>query len=105
MRAAAELIPIRNDDVFVTWAPAHHDLGLVRFVLAPVYLGRPSHLLEPSISGMKKWLSTIAEVRGTITGAPDFGYRFALAASGTDLPDLSAYQDPPPENPPPDSHG
>jgi fatty-acyl-CoA synthase len=90
LAGAIELMSIRNDDVFVTWTPPHHELGLVRFILAPMYFGRPSHLLEPSLAGMKMWLETIARERATITGAPDFGYRYAIRNIDPDSVDLSS---------------
>lgn len=66
-----------RDDVFVGWLPIHHDFGLVNFVFLPLALGRPMHLLPSSIASLRPWLETIARVRGTVTGSPDFGYRIA----------------------------
>ena len=39
--------------------------------------GAPCHLVEPSVRTIPQWLAKISEVRGTITGAPDFAWRLA----------------------------
>ncbi len=77
LRASRQLLDPGARDVLVGWVPPWHDLGLLRFVLGPVYFGVPCHLVPPAIRTIPQWLSTIAEVRGTITGAPDFAYRLA----------------------------
>jgi len=66
-----------DDEVTVGWVPLYHDMGLVHGVLAPVFCGRPSYLLQPSLRNLRAWLETIDEVGGTYTFAPDFAYRIA----------------------------
>jgi acyl-CoA synthetase (AMP-forming)/AMP-acid ligase II len=65
------------DEIFAGWVPLHHDLGLVTFVFFSLYLGRPSHLIQPSIPGLRRWLETISRERATMSAAPDFAYRIA----------------------------
>jgi len=77
LRAARELLDPGPSDVLVGWVPPWHDLGLLRFLLGPVYLGLPCHLVPPAIRTIPQWFSTITAVRGTITGAPDFAYLLA----------------------------
>jgi acyl-CoA synthetase (AMP-forming)/AMP-acid ligase II len=80
-------------DVLVGWVPLHHDLGLVRFLFTPIYLGAHAHLLPPSIASLGPWLRTLAATRATVTGAPDFAYRLAartVPADGIDLGALRA---------------
>ena len=76
-RAAQARLGVREDDVFVTWVPLHHNVGLVRFVFGALFFGRPSYLVPPSATGLRAWLETATRVRATITGSPDFGYRTA----------------------------
>lgn len=86
--ARLEVLP---NDVYVSWMPLHHDFGLVRFVFSPLFVGRPAHLLAPSIFNLRPWLETIARVRGTVTGAPDFAFRMAARTvdpAGIDLASL-----------------
>jgi acyl-CoA synthetase (AMP-forming)/AMP-acid ligase II len=73
---------IRPDDIAVTWVPLHHDMGLVRFVFGPLFFGCPCYLLPPTMLGIKNWLSKISDIRGTLTGGPDFAYRIATRMTG-----------------------
>ncbi len=69
--------PSNPDDILVGWVPLHHDLGLVRFALTPLYAGTRTHLLPPTIASLEAWIRLIAEQSATVTGAPDFAYRLA----------------------------
>jgi fatty-acyl-CoA synthase len=69
--------PSNPDDILVGWVPLHHDLGLVRFALTPLYAGTRTHLLPPTIASLEAWVRLIAEQSATVTGAPDFAYRLA----------------------------
>jgi acyl-CoA synthetase (AMP-forming)/AMP-acid ligase II len=90
LEAASELLGIGPGDVLVSWVPPWHDLGLLRFVLGPVYFGVPCHLVTPAIRTLPLWLRTAAEVRATILGAPDFAYRLATRLVDPGGLDLSA---------------
>ncbi|MFP5288349.1 MAG: AMP-binding protein, partial [Thermoanaerobaculia bacterium] len=65
LRAARDGIGLGPWDVLVSWAPPWHDLGLVRFILGPIYLGAPCHLVPPAIRTLPLWLQTASEVRAT----------------------------------------
>ena len=90
LRSGAEGVDFGPHDVFVAWVPPWHDLGLVRFVIGSVYYGAPCHIVSPAITTIPRWLSTVAAVGGTVTGAPDFAYRLAvrMVPPGLDLGSL-----------------
>ncbi|HKI00543.1 MAG TPA: AMP-binding protein [Thermoanaerobaculia bacterium] len=90
LEAARELLEAGPGDVLVSWVPPWHDLGLLRFVLGPVYFGVPCHLVTPAIRTLPLWLETAAGVRATILGAPDFAYRLATRLVNPEGLDLSA---------------
>jgi fatty-acyl-CoA synthase len=77
LEASRELLRLDAGDELAGWVPIHHDLGLVRFVLTPVYFGFHAYLLPPALRSLGRWLRVIAERRATVTGAPDFAYRIA----------------------------
>jgi acyl-CoA synthetase (AMP-forming)/AMP-acid ligase II len=90
LRAARDGLGLGPHDVLVSWVPPWHDLGLLRFVLGPVYFGAPCHLVPPAIRTLGLWLATAAEVRATVLGAPDFAYRLAARLVDPRGLDLSA---------------
>jgi fatty-acyl-CoA synthase len=90
LAAARDRLEISPADVLVGWVPPWHDLGLLRFILGPVYFGAPCHLVPPAIRTLPLWLRTAAEVRATILGAPDFAYRLATRLVDPRGLDLSA---------------
>ena len=77
LAASREWLDPVPSDVLVGWVPPWHDLGLVRFVIGPLYFGLPCHLVTPAVRTIGQWLATISEQRGTISGAPDFAWRLA----------------------------
>lgn len=69
-----------EQDRGVSWLPLYHDMGLIGFVVAPLYAHVPVVFL-PTLTFVKRpatWLETVSRYRGTITFAPNFA--FGLAA-------------------------
>jgi fatty-acyl-CoA synthase len=78
-------------DVFVSWLPLFHDLGMNVFMAGPMQSGldvvsvSPEYFLTtPSI-----WPELITEYRGTMTGGPNFAY--AVLARTLSAADQGAY--------------
>ncbi len=73
---------LRTDerDRGVSWLPLYHDMGLIGFVMAPIYHVVPVTFMTP-MAFLKKparWLHYLSEHRGTITYAPNFAYALAV---------------------------
>ncbi|MDO9103968.1 MAG: AMP-binding protein, partial [Methylovulum sp.] len=76
-RAIKQGFAIGDDDVFVSWLPLYHDMGLVGSLLQPLYSGIPLALMSPRyfLERPVRWLEAVARFGGTISGGPDFAFR------------------------------
>jgi fatty-acyl-CoA synthase len=78
-------------DKGVSWLPLFHDMGLIGFVVGPLFTNVPVVIL-PTASFARRprlWLDKIHQHRGTITYAPNFAYALvAKRLKGKDVSDL-----------------
>ncbi|MBI1745510.1 MAG: AMP-binding protein [Acidobacteria bacterium] len=65
-----------SSDIFVSWLPLYHDMGLIGACLATLYYGMPLVLMSPLafLARPQRWLWAIHEHRGTLAAAPNFAY-------------------------------
>jgi len=73
MRRAAQATPA---DVFVSWLPLYHDMGLIGAGLGSMVIGFPLVLMSPLafLARPARWLEAISRHRGTLSAAPNFAY-------------------------------
>ena len=64
------------DDIFVSWLPLYHDMGLIGGLLNPLFTGFTAVLMSPRnfLERPRRWLEAIDRHGGTISGGPDFAY-------------------------------
>jgi len=76
IRAMGQAVKAGPDDVFVSWLPLYHDMGLIGAWLGSLYHGLSLVLMSPQafLGRPSRWLRAISEHRGTLTGAPNFAY-------------------------------
>jgi acyl carrier protein len=80
VRAMGKAARATSADVFVSWLPLYHDMGLIGGCFATMYLGFPVVLMSPLafLSRPSQWLRAIHRHRGTISGGPNFSYELCL---------------------------
>lgn len=80
IRGYGSTIRVTPDDVAVSWLPLYHDMGLIGMWLGSLYLGVPLILLTPFtfLNRPERWLWAIHYHRGTLSGAPNFGYELCV---------------------------
>jgi fatty-acyl-CoA synthase len=71
---------VSSEDVGVSWLPLYHDMGLIGFVLAPLYYRVPVvHL--PALLFLKRpvsWFQAVSRHGGTTAYAPNFAYALCV---------------------------
>lgn len=73
-------------NVFVSWLPQHHDMGLIGCGLYPLHIGATTILMAPAAAVRRpmRWLELISRHRGTVTFAPDSAYQRCVETSSAE---------------------
>ena len=80
VRAMGAAVNVNREDVFVSWLPLYHDLGLIGANFASLVLGFPTVLMSPLafLSRPSAWMRAIHRHRGTLSGGPNFSFELCL---------------------------
>lgn len=67
-------------DVFLSWMPYFHDMGIIGMHLVPLFLGVDQVKMEAASFAMnpRKWLDDIARHRASIVSCPNFGLELVV---------------------------
>jgi 1-acyl-sn-glycerol-3-phosphate acyltransferase len=76
IRAMGTATQVQSQDVFVSWLPLYHDMGLIGAWLGSLYYGMPLALMSPLafLARPSRWLWAIHRHAGTLSAAPNFAY-------------------------------
>ena len=81
IRADGQGLAVTPQDVFVSWLPLYHDMGLIGAWLGSLYHGVPLVLMSPLrfLARPQRWLWAIHRHRGTLSAAPNFAYELCVS--------------------------
>lgn len=80
IRAMGEAMQAGSDDVFVSWLPLYHDMGLIGAWLGCLYYGAPLYAMSPLsfLTRPESWLRAMHNYRATLSASPNFGFEICL---------------------------
>ena len=86
--AMGRVLQVNTSDVFVSWLPLYHDMGLIGAWLGSLYYGFRLVAMSPLtfLARPQSWLRAVHRHRGTMSAAPNFAYQ--LCARRIDERDL-----------------
>ena len=81
IRAMGEAVEANSSDIFVSWLPLYHDMGLIGAWLGSLYHAFPLVVMSPLafLSRPQRWLWAIHQHKGTLSAAPNFAYELCLS--------------------------
>ena len=95
IRAMGGAMAASSRDVFVSWLPLYHDMGLIGAWLGTLYYGAALLLLSPQrfLAHPEDWLWAMHHGRATLSAAPNFAFEVCasrIADEAIDGLDLSS---------------
>jgi acyl carrier protein len=86
IRVMGEAASAGPEDVFVSWLPLYHDMGLIGAWLGSLYYGVPLALMPTPafLARPARWLWAIHRHRGTLSAGPNFAYEILAAKVAED---------------------
>ena len=78
-------------DIWFSWLPMYHDMGLIGSLLQPLYIGCPFVLMAPEHFLLRpmRWIYAMSRTGATTAGAPNFAYDLcARKATPADIEQL-----------------
>ncbi|MGB7815127.1 MAG: AMP-binding protein [Methylotenera sp.] len=89
LRAMEQASGVTSADIFVSWLPLYHDMGLIGACMGSLCVGFRLVLMSPLafLARPSRWLWTIHRYRATVSAAPNFAYE--ICANKIDDRDLA----------------
>jgi 1-acyl-sn-glycerol-3-phosphate acyltransferase len=89
IRAMGRVCRVTPSDVFVSWLPLYHDMGLIGAWFGSLCHGCRLVVMSPLsfLARPGRWLHTLSRYGGTLSASPNFGYE--ICASRLDDDDLA----------------
>ena len=84
IRGIGRAVAATSSDIFVSWLPLYHDMGLIGAWLGCLYYAAPLYAMSPLsfLARPQSWLWAINRFRGTLSAAPNFAFELCLNKIG-----------------------
>jgi len=81
IRAMGGVMEASSTDVFVSWLPLYHDMGLIGAWLGCLHFAAPLYAMSPLsfLVRPETWLWAIHRFRATFSASPNFGFELCLS--------------------------
>ena len=81
IRADGQGLAVQPEDVFVSWLPLYHDMGLIGAWLGSLYHGVPMVSMSPLsfLARPQRWLWAMHRYRGSLSAAPNFAFELCVS--------------------------
>jgi 1-acyl-sn-glycerol-3-phosphate acyltransferase len=92
IRAMGSVMQASSSDVFVSWLPLYHDMGLIGAWLGCLHYAAPFYVMSPLsfLVRPQAWLWAIHRFHATFSASPNFG--FELCLNKLTAPDLEGLE-------------
>jgi len=76
IRSMGDALEADSSDIFISWLPLYHDMGLIGAWLGPLYYGFLTVIMSPLrfLANPSRWLRTISRYQATLSAAPNFAF-------------------------------
>jgi len=80
IRAMGEAMDASSTDVFVSWLPLYHDMGLIGAWLGCLHFAAPLYAMSPLsfLVRPETWLWVMNRFRATFSASPNFGFELCI---------------------------
>ena len=80
LRAMGRAVQVSSADVFVSWLPLYHDMGLIGAWFGSLYYGNRLVAMSPLafLGRPARWLWALHRHRGTLSAGPNFAYELCV---------------------------
>jgi 1-acyl-sn-glycerol-3-phosphate acyltransferase len=80
IRAMGSVMDASSADVFVSWLPLYHDMGLIGAWLGCLHFAAPLYAMSPLsfLVRPESWLWAMHRFRATLSAAPNFGFELCI---------------------------
>jgi 1-acyl-sn-glycerol-3-phosphate acyltransferase len=80
VRAMGAALEATSDDIFVSWLPLYHDMGLIGAWFGTLYFGAQAIIMPPLafLADPGRWLRAMSRHRATLSAAPNFAFELCV---------------------------